>query len=212
MKKKTLILFTGPSTAGKTTFVQLLMNIDKDLFPMVQSSSRSPRPDDDNRFIRLFTPEDYEKQDFWIRSKQYGIINDDIKTFLTTNRPLAVGIVGVRELMVAKDMAQNDVDVKVALVRMTSNPANEEKLVSENIVKFFTNPEVRLEQNRRHIRDFFANEEFLKKYVDIVLPRDMPLVERVKLFGRVFHNKKCQNIQQNQVDDICISLKERKQY
>lgn len=212
MKKKTLILFTGPSTAGKTTFVQLLMNIDKDLFPMVQSSSRNPRPDDDNRFIRLFTPEDYEKQDFWIRSKQYGIINDDIKTFLTTNRPLAVGIVGVRELMVAKDMAQNDVDVKVALVRMTSNPVNEEKLVSENIVKFFTNPEVRLEQNRRHIRDFFANEEFLKKYVDIVLPRDMPLVERVKLFGSVFHNKKCQNIQQNQVDDICISLKERKQY
>lgn len=212
MKKKTLILFTGPSTAGKTTFVQLLMNIDKDLFPMVQSSSRSPRPDDDNRFIRLFTPEDYEKQDFWIRSKQYGIINDDIKTFLTTNRPLAVGIVGVRELMVAKDMAQNDVDVKVALVRMASNPANEEKLVSENIVKFFSNPEVRLEQNRRHIRDFFANEEFLKKYVDIVLPRDMPLVERVKLFGQFFHNKKCQNIQQNQVDGICASLKERKQY
>ena len=207
MKKKTLILFTGPSTAGKTTFVQLLMNIDKDLFPMVQSSSRSPRPDDDNRFIRLFTTEDYEKQDFWIRSKQYGIINDDIKTFLTTNRPLAVGIVGVRELMVAKDMAQNDVDVKVALVRMTSNPANEEKLVSENIVKFFTNPEVRLEQNRRHIRDFFANEEFLKKYVDIVLPRDMPLVERVKLFGQFFHNDKCQNITPNTINESCDLLK-----
>ena len=212
MKKKTLILFTGPSTASKTTFVQLLMNIDKDLFPMVQSSSRSPRPDDDNRFIRLFTPEDYEKQDFWIRSKQYGIINDDIKTFLTTNQPLAIGIVGVRELMMAKDMQQDDLDVKVALVRMSSNPRMEEPLVSAYINYYFTHPEVRLEQNRRHIRDFFANDAFIKKYVDVILPRDMPLIERVKLFGDTFHSKKCQEIQQHTADEMFKHLKERQKY
>jgi len=207
MKKKTLILFTGPSTAGKTTFVQLLMNIDKDLFPMVQSSSRSPRPDDDARFIRLYNPEDYEKQDFWIRSKQYGIINNDMKTFLTTNQPLAIGVVGVRELMVAKDMMQNDVDVKVALVRMSSNPKLEEPFVEANIRYYFTHPETRIEQNARHIRDFFANEEFIKKYVDVILPRDIPLIERVKLFGQFFHNDKCKNITPNMINESCDLLK-----
>lgn len=212
MKKKTLILFTGPSTSGKTTFVQLLMNIDQDLFPMVQSSCRKPRPDDDKRFIRLYKPEVYEKQDFWIRSKDYGIINDDIKTFLTTNKPLAVGIVGVRELMVAKDMMQNDVDVKVALVRMSSNPLEEEGLVAENIRRFFINPEIRLEQNKRHIQDFFANDEFIKKYVDIILPRDMPLLQRVKLFGKTFNDEKCKDTKLITLAAMWDSLSERKQY
>ena len=212
MNKKTLILFTGPSTSGKSTFVQLLMNIDEDLFPMVQSSSRKPRPDDDPRFIKLYKPEEYEKQDFWIRSKQYGIRNPDIKTFLATNKPLAVGIVGVRELMVAKDMMQNDVDVKVALVRMSSNPLEEEGLVAENIRRFFINPEVRLEQNRRHIREFFANDEFIKKYVDVILPRTMPLLDRVKLFGKVFNNEKCKNTKLITVAGLYGALTERKQY
>ena len=212
MKKKTLILFTGPSTAGKTTFVQLLMTIDKDLFPMIQSSCRNPRPDDDYRFLRLYKKEDYEKQDFWIRSKNYGIINDDIKTFLVTNKPMSIGIVGVRELMAAKDMMQNDIDVKVALVRMSSNPMEEQGLVEENIRRFFLNPEVRLEQNRRHIKEFFTNDEFIKKYVDVILPRNMRLVDRVRLFGNVFNNKKCQNIQANQLDEMRGRLKNRQQY
>lgn len=212
MKKKTLILFTGPSTSGKTTFVQLLMTIDRDLFPMVQSSCRNPRGDDDYRFLRLYKREDYEKQDFWIRSKDYGIINDDIKTFLTTNKPIGIGIVGVRELMLAKDMKQDDIDVKVALVRMSSNPMEEQGLVQENIMKFFLNPEVRLEQNRRHIKEFFTNDEFIKKYVDVILPRNMRLVDRVRLFGNVFNNQKCQNIQANQLDEMRGRLKNRQQY
>ena len=188
------------------------MTIDKDLFPMIQSSCRNPRPDDDYRFLRLYKKEDYEKQDFWIRSKNYGIINDDIKTFLVTNKPMSIGIVGVRELMAAKDMMQNDIDVKVALVRMSSNPMEEQGLVEENIRRFFLNPEVRLEQNRRHIKEFFTNDEFIKKYVDVILPRNMRLVDRVRLFGNVFNNKKCQNIQANQLDEMRGRLKNRQQY
>ena len=212
MKKKTLILFTGPSTAGKTTFVQLLMNIDRDLFPMVQSSCRKPRPDDDNRFLRLYKPEEYEKQDFWIRSKDYGIINNDIKTFLATNKPMSIGIVGVRELMAAKDMMQNDIDVKVALVRMSSNPLEEQGMVEENIRRFFINPEVRLEQNKRHIQEFFINDEFIKKYVDIILPRTMPLLDRVKLFGNVFNNDKCKDMKLIRLASMYDMLESRRQY
>ena len=212
MKKKTLILFTGPSTSGKSTFVQLLMDIDEDLFPMVQSSSREPRPDDDSRFIHLYKPEEYEKQDFWIRSKQYGIRNKDIRTFLATNKPLAIGIVGVRELIIAKNMMQDDVDIKVALVRMSSNPLQEESLVEENIRRFFKNPEIRLEQNRRHIQEFYINDEFIKKYVDVILPRDMPLLDRVRLFGRVFNNEKCENARLITTARLHSLLAQRKQY
>ena len=212
MKKKTLILFTGPSTAGKTTFVQLLMNIDRDLFPMVQSSCRNPRPDDDKRFIRLYKPEDYEKQDFWIRSKQYGIINKDIKTFLATNKPLSIGIVGVRELIAAKDMQQNDLDIKVALIRMSTNPLEEEGLVVENISKFFLNPEIRIEQNKRHIKEFFINDLFLKKYVDVILPRNMPLIERIHLFGDTFNDSKCKSVKTNEIDELHGRLKARSIY
>ncbi len=197
--KKTLILFTGSSTAGKTTFVQLLSSIDENLHPMVQATSREPRSDDDLRFMRHYSPEEYEKQSFWIRSKQYGIINDDIKNFLLTNQNLAIGIVGVRDLMQAVDNASKDFDVRVVLVRFSSLPLWEEPLSEYNIRQFFTQPEVRIEQNKRHIHEFFINDEFIKNYVDLILPRDMPLIERVHLFGKTFNHKASQTTSEEQL-------------
>lgn len=194
MNKKTLILFTGPSTAGKTTFTQLLLNIDPNLFPVIQTSCRPPRTDDDYRFLRLCSKEDYNQQEFWVKSKDYGILKKDIRTFLLNNRQIGIGISGVREAILAKELLQNDIDIKIALVRLSSDPMQEEQLVTENILTFFANPEVRIEQNRRHIREFFANDQFIHQYVDLILARDTSLLSRIQSFGQIFNSKLCQTV------------------
>lgn len=172
--KKNLILLTGPSTAGKTTLLKLLFEVQKNntFFPLVQVTSRSKRDDDDPRFIRHYKEDIFDKLPFWIRHKQYGVTQSDIQSFLSSSSQTAIGIVGVYELMQAKEKKSDDLDVKSVLIKMTDNQRVEEDLVIENIKHFFQNPELRIEQNRRHLAAFFLNPTFNDRYVDLTLTRN----------------------------------------
>ena len=64
-----------------------------------------------------------------------------------------------------------------------------------------------LEGNTRDVFDFYKTNNFYGH-----IPRNMRLVDRERLFGNVFNNKKCQNIQANQLDEMRGRLKNRQQY
>jgi len=211
MTEKTLILFTGPSTVGKTAFVEMLRKIDPNLYPMPQVSCRQPRADDDPALIRVYPDRDvFERQSFWIRHKDYGLLEDDLVAFLASDKPMAIGMVGIHELQEAKDKKQTDVAVKTVLVRFAKDPQEEVKIVEENIKNFFAKPKVRLEQNRRHLEEFFLNDTFIKKYVDLVLYREDALQDRFHIFGEVFNHPLAERVSAQGVEKVFSELQGRK--
>lgn len=187
MEKK-LILLTGSSTVGKTTFLKFLFKIyrDKNFFPLIQATSRDKRKDDDLRFIRHYPEEEFKKLNFWIHHKQYGVTRDDITAFLASKKQFAIGIVGVYELIQAKETILPNLEVKSVLIKMSTDFNLEESLVINNIKSFFKNPELRIEQNRRHLFTFFLNREFMEKYIDLTLTREKGIFEWVREIEREF--------------------------
>lgn len=183
---KKLILLTGPSTAGKTTLIRALGHAMPNAHILVQSACREPRKDDDPRFIKSYSRSEFDGLDFWVHYGQFGIANDDIRSFVEGPAEVAFSVSGVREVAQAKSIQDSRLTVGTILVRMSADAEKERQLVRDGIVGHFKDPAVRLEQNERLLNEFFLNANFIHGNIDLTLSREMPLSSWIQTVATTF--------------------------
>ncbi len=147
-----------------------------------QATYREPRPDDDPELMKIYSKDEFEKTDFWVRHKVYAVESADIEVLKNGPNEVGLCVVGINELIKIKDrnVQAEGIQPYTALVRFCESPKDEWAILSERIPSFFEDPTIRLQQSLDLGQRFFWNEDFNKKYIDVSLLRTAHMSEWLK--------------------------------
>lgn len=102
----TLYIISGPSQAGKTTIVNLLLK-DKDFERVITATSRKPRDDEKNKIDYYFLKEDYfkDKSKFvetaLVHGNYYGTLKKEVEDKLKSGKKIiwVMDVQGVNNIL-----------------------------------------------------------------------------------------------------------------
>lgn len=166
---KKLVLVTGTSTAGKSTFAKALLasTFLEPIWIIPQATTRSPRPDDDRRFFEYLTDEIFYKQPFFSCYGSYGILQKSYDDFLNSDQRIGLSIISSLDLVDFSKKA-GDIDLLRILITLANDLGTEKSLLAKRVQAFFP-PETqkaRIEMMSQVAETLFYNDDYRKKYVD----------------------------------------------
>lgn len=168
MKKKFLI-FTGPSTSGKTTYIRLLNS--KYANPKIQSipqTTTRKRRDDDDHLIKHTSKYKFENEFFFVSNSRYGILYNDVDNYIKSKKHnIAVLICGPEEIL----KLPPNYDISVVMIRFSKSIDDEILIIKNRMKKYFSHSEYdnRLKSNVDLTYRYFHNSFFEKKVSLIIM-------------------------------------------
>ncbi|MBQ4472564.1 MAG: hypothetical protein II942_04930 [Alphaproteobacteria bacterium] len=168
MRKK-LVLITGTSTAGKSTFAEALLAsvLPEQIWVIPQATTRPPRIDDDKRFLEYLPDSVFYKQPFFSCYGSYGILQRSYDDFLKSDCRLGLSIVSDLDVIDFSKKAK-DVSLFRVLITLAQDLKTEKDLIAKRIQEFFP-PEKQSERTKMmsHVaeRSYFC-ENYVKQYTD----------------------------------------------
>lgn len=169
---------TGITTAGKSTLGLSLLSphITPHIFPIPHTTYREARLDDDARLIRILKKNEYDSSDFLTIDGNYGTLNSDYKSFLTSEHQIALSIVSCYEIPELKEKLSLDRVVPIFIsLTLSDSLLEEEKLIEDRLPVFFNSEELRwrINLNKQLAKDFFFNKTYLEEHSIVSLSLNM---------------------------------------
>ena len=177
---KKILIFTGSSTVGKTTFVKLLCGncMVPTIKNLPQITTRKAR-EDDGDFVINYDSDDFQKEVFFVNNKNYGIRYKDIYNYIASEQyNIAITICSGAEIL----KLPNILETFVILIRFSNNIEEEIKIIRKRIECFFLDKECifRLKSNIKMIHKYFYNEVFIKNNVNLILNYNDGILNNIK--------------------------------
>lgn len=132
--------------------------------------------DDDARLIRILKKNEYDSSDFLTIDGNYGTLNSDYKSFLTSEHQIALSIVSCYEIPELKEKLSLDRVVPIFIsLTLSDSLLEEEKLIEDRLPVFFNSEELRwrINLNKQLAKDFFFNKTYLEEHSIVSLSLNM---------------------------------------
>lgn len=177
---KSYISITGSTVAGKSTLLRALSLLDLNVYVVPQATCRQPRYDDDPNLFRYFDECDFDKQRFYVRFRQYGILHSDMERFINSDQAIGASINGPMEITQFK----NSEVLKFCNVLVRHSETNTDEIAHLNCkVKKHFSPDLveeRLRMAKVLNRAAFFNKVFISTHIDLIVQRNVWLGVWVK--------------------------------
>lgn len=170
---KRFILITGMFTAGKTTLANNIIKDNSDIMVIPQATTRQRRNDDNPIFFRYYDKNIYNSLKFFSCFGNYGILMDDIKKFILSDKKAAIAIVSTPDINVFLNKIPRKY-LYLILRTLTPSLEEEKKEINKRFPYFFSGITL---QNRIDLavklsEDFYFNSEYNSNFDQIFTLKD----------------------------------------